>query len=637
MMGPPPMGFGSSKFVPKPPKNLKEWPQFIKTAITGFFSRLFYIFGLVWNTSPWILISLCLISILSGILPVVTSITAAKLINLLSEAIVVHSGGGSFEFSRIFGILVIQFALIFANGLIGNINVAVTRIAGERVTNHVKEMMMTKAKTVDLQSFDRPDFYERLENAEREAGMRPVQILTATFNAISSIISMVSFVAVLFAISTAAPFVIIILALPSAIISLIYRKKAFNYVRMRSKDRRQLNYYSGLMTNKDMVKEVRIFGLSDLFIVRYNDVFKRYYRGLRSIYLKEGFWKTVISLASALVNCLLFLYIAKMVFEGKLQIGDYTLYTGALNSIGTLVMTLIATTSTIYEGTLFIDNLITFMKEKTTITPAVDEPIPVNRHTAHTIELKNVSFKYPGAKEFVIKNMNGTIKAGSSVVLVGLNGAGKTTLIKLITRLYDPTEGQILLDGIDIKNYKPEDIYSLFGIIFQDFGKYAVSVSENIYFGDVRQELNKNKVALAAGQSNATDFIERLPRGFDTALMKYFEEDGIELSIGQWQKLSIARAFYSDSDILVLDEPTASLDAIAEQEIFNQFDELRKDKTTIFVSHRLSSATTADEIWVIDGGQLIEKGNHKELMNKKGEYYRLFSTQAKRYVESAEN
>ncbi len=636
MMGPPPGAF-PSKFAPKPPKNLRDMPRFILTAITSFFSRLFYIFSLVWSTAPWILISLMVIALLTGILPVATSLTAAKLINLLGDAIVANSRGEVFEFSKILGVLVIQFALIFANGLISNINVAVTRISGELVTNHVKEMMMKKAKTVDLQSFDKTDFYERLENAEREAGMRPVQILNATFSVISTVISMVSFVAVLLGISTVAPLVIILLALPSAIISLIYRKKAFSYVRMRSKDRRQLNYYSSLMTNKDMVKEIKIFGLSDLFIVRYNDVFKKYYKGLRGIYLKEGIWKTIISLASAGVNCLLFLYVAKMVWSGELQIGDYTLYTGALNSIGTLVMTLIATTSTIYEGTLFIDNLITFMKEKTTVKALVEKPVTAKRHIAHEIELKNVSFKYPGSDKYVINNLSGVIKSGSSLVLVGLNGAGKTTLIKLITRLYDPTEGQILLDGVDIRNYKPEDIYQIFGIIFQDFGKYAVSVKENVYFGNVQKPMDIDKVKSAAEKSDSLDFIERLPRGFDTALMKYFEDDGIELSIGQWQKLCIARAFYSDSDILILDEPTASLDAIAEQEIFNQFDELRKDKTTIFVSHRLSSATSADEIWVIDGGNLIEKGNHAELMAKKGEYYRLFSTQAKHYIESTKD
>ena len=225
-----------------------------------------------------------------------------------------------------------------------------------------------------------------------------------------------------------------------------------------------------------------------------------------------------------------------------------------------------------------------------------------------------------------------TIRPGETLVLVGLNGAGKTTLIKLLTRLYDPTEGRILLDGRDLREYDVEDLYRMFGIIFQDFGKYAVSVSENIAFGDIYRKSDPEKIREAAEQSNASDFISKLPRDYDTALMRYFEQDGIELSIGQWQKLAIARAFYSTSDVLILDEPTASLDPIAEQEIFNQFDRLRADKTTIFVSHRLSSATVATKILVMEYGRVIEEGDHRELMAKKGRYYELFTTQAKRYI-----
>jgi ABC-type multidrug transport system fused ATPase/permease subunit len=216
-------------------------------------------------------------------------------------------------------------------------------------------------------------------------------------------------------------------------------------------------------------------------------------------------------------------------------------------------------------------------------------------------------------------------------VLVGLNGAGKTTLIKLITRLYDPTEGEIYLDGRNIKEYETEELYKMYGIIFQDFGKYAVSVSENIVFGQIDKELKQKNIEYAAKQSSADQFIGTLPQGYETPLMRYFENNGIELSIGQWQKLSIARAFYSDSDVLILDEPTASLDPMAEQEIYNQFDDLRQDKTTIFVSHRLSSATCADKIVVLENGEIKEVGNHSQLMNLHGRYYALFSTQASRY------
>jgi ABC-type multidrug transport system fused ATPase/permease subunit len=292
--------------------------------------------------------------------------------------------------------------------------------------------------------------------------------------------------------------------------------------------------------------------------------------------------------------------------------------------------------ATVYEGTLFIDNLLAFLREKPTVVPSVKQPAKVNFGQPHTIEFINVSFAYPGTERRVLDHINLTLRAGETMVLVGLNGAGKTTFLKLLTRLYDPIEGKILLDGRDIREYDVKELYKLFGIIFQDFGKYAVNVSENITFGDIAREHDKNAVRDAATQPNSADFIEKLPQGYDTPLMRIFEPNGIELSIGQWQKLAVARAFYSSSDILILDEPTASLDPLAEQEIFNQFDKLREGKTTIFVSHRLSSATIASKIVVLEYGKLVEEGTHKELMAKEGRYYELFSTQAKHYIEGSD-
>ncbi|MBO4422744.1 MAG: ABC transporter ATP-binding protein, partial [Clostridia bacterium] len=262
----------------------------------------------------------------------------------------------------------------------------------------------------------------------------------------------------------------------------------------------------------------------------------------------------------------------------------------------------------------------------------VDPPRTVERGVGHTLEFENVSFRYPGTDRDTIENINLKIEPGDTIVMVGLNGAGKTTLIKLLTRLYDPTEGRILLDGHDLREYDVQKLYDIFGIVFQDYGKYAVSVRDNIAFGEIMKEIEQAKIETAAKNSNASDFIDKLPDKYDTPLMRYFEENGTELSIGQWQKLAIARAFYSESDILILDEPTASLDPMAEQEIFNQFDALRGGKTSIFVSHRLSSATTADKIIVLKDGMLIEEGNHAQLMRAQGEYYTLFSTQAKRYM-----
>ena len=280
--------------------------------------------------------------------------------------------------------------------------------------------------------------------------------------------------------------------------------------------------------------------------------------------------------------------------------------------------------------------MIAFNKVEAKIVPSLEEPRSIEKRVSHTIEFKDVYFSYPGTTKQVLKNISFKLEGGDTAVLVGLNGAGKTTLIKLLTRLYDPTEGVILLDGKDIREYDLTELYSLYGIIFQDFGKYAVQVSENICFGDLSKGLSEPDMKSAAEQSGADEFIKSLPKQYDTYLSKFFEDDGAELSIGQWQKLAVARAFYADSDILILDEPTASLDALAEQQIFNQFDNLRSDKTTIFVSHRLSSATRANIIIVLDHGEIIEMGNHAELMALGGKYHELFTAQAERYIANSD-
>ncbi len=639
------MGAPTNKVTP--PKGIKDLPRFLREVLSGFFSRLAYTFHMVWETGHWILFAMVLCAILTGIMPIIGSLISKEILNelqsIISERVLADAAGVSvtvaFWGSMVMLLLIFFFIYKILNQVIGRIKAAVTRIAGEKVVRYVKLQIMNKAKEVDISSFDRPEFYEKLENANREAGMRPINVLSGTFDAISHFISLVSYIIVLVTAPDmwwTAPAMIII-SIPTAIISFAYRKKTFNYMYRRSKDRRQMNYYSDIMVNKDMVKEIRIFDLGDTFTDRYNDVFDGYYKGIKKLILRENMWHIAVTVISSVINCLFFGMIAYQVFMGKMQIGDYSLYTGALMSIAAEVSMLISLSATIYEGTLFIDNIISFMKVKPTVIPTVENPLSVSRGTAHTIKFENVSFRYPGTERDVLKNINLTIRPGETAVLVGLNGAGKTTFIKLLTRLYDPTEGRILLDGRDLREYDTKELYAMFGIIFQDFGKYAFSVSENIRFGDVGGEHTKDDIYRAANDANADEFISKLSEGYDTPLMRIFEQDGTELSIGQWQKLAIARAFYSTSDILILDEPTASLDPIAEQEIFNQFDMLRKDKTTIFVSHRLSSATVATKIIVLEYGELIEEGTHKELMEKGGKYSELFTTQAKRYVEAQEN
>ena len=618
--------------VPKP-QGIKDVPRYIGELFSTFFSRLFYIFRLVWDTKKSLLFFMCFMALFNGVMPVVGSLIGAEILNRLAQVF----AGTELAFSAISVLLVLQFLYTFFNSAVTSLYNTVLSTSGELVTNHVKRMIMGKAREVDSVSFDQPDFYSRMENANREAGMRPLQIMRASFSVLSVFISMISYVIVLFAVNSWAPFVIVLVSIPSTIVNFTYRKKNVNYMFFRSRNRRQMDYYSSTLIDKDLVKEIRMFNLADTFIDKYQASFDEYYSGLRKLQISECLYSLLASVLTSVVYCLLYILIARGVYDGVYAVGNFSLYTGAIHAIGTGVASFISGTANIYEGTLFIENLQAFMNEKPSIVPTLAEPRHVIRHQDHTLTFDHVSFRYPGSDKNALNDLCLTIRSGQTVVIVGYNGAGKTTLVKLLTRLYDPTEGTILLDGHDIREYDVAELYDMFGIIFQDYGKYAVSVRENIEFGDLGvkktlgEEKNLEAVKTAAAQSGADAYIEKLTNGYDTPLMRYFEATGAELSGGQWQKLAIARAFYADSDILILDEPTASLDPIAEAEIFRQFDTLRKGKTSIFISHRLSSATTADNIFVMENGRIMESGKHDELMKLNGLYCSFFTTQATPY------
>lgn len=379
--------------VPKP-KKLREVPGYLRAVFGGTFSRLLYIFRLVYEARPLLLFVMIFMSVFNGVMPVVgTYITA----NLLSR-IVQRFADPSVD---LWLPLILQFGYTFFYMLVNSLKNIITSISGEMVTNYVKVKIMNKAKEVDLASFDMPDFYERLENANREAGSRPVAIMESTFGMVSRLITLVSYLVILcgliFRLEWYAGLfagLFVILSVTTALVSFRFRRKRFLYMRMRSKDRRQMAYYSNTLVNKDMVKELRLFDLSDLFIGRYQEVFGHYFKGLRRLIYRENAWSLGLNLLTAVVNCILFYIIATNIG----QIGDYTVYTGALNSVSGAVTAIITTLGSIYEGTLFIDNMILFMKEKRTIVPSLPAPRTPTRHSGHRIEVKNVSFSYPGSE-----------------------------------------------------------------------------------------------------------------------------------------------------------------------------------------------------------------------------------------------
>ena len=640
---PPPMPPFDRPRGPARPKRLRDYPAWLFKLIRSFLSHLFYIVHLVWETQPWLLLLMSLFCLAGGLLPIVGAWITRDLFNAISDLLVgaVGTENGFFAFLRdgVFGsfravtlLVIFQFVYQLFSRLVSRLSTLTNNLAGELVANHIKQKIMGQARSVDMASFDRPSFYEKLENANREAGMRPLMILRATFDMISALISAVSFVLILGALHPFAPLLLVLTALPTAVVNCVFRHRSFRYMRHHSKERRQMEYFSSQLVDKDKAKEVRIMGLSDTFIGRYRAAFKTYFRGIRKLAFSENAWQLAAAAVSLLGNAALLLYVVYSVTADIGTIGDFSLYSGALSSITSAVSTVILSMASIYEGTLFIDNMMVFMQEKPTVVPTIT-PARRPQDGPHTIEFCHVSFAYPGGRGNVIKDVNMTLKTGETLVLVGLNGAGKTTLIKLLTRLYDPTEGVILLDGHDLREYDVEALYNLFGVIFQDFGRYAVTARENIAFGDIRRTAGDGEVEAAGVRGEADGFVRTLPNGYDTPLQRYFEENGAELSGGQWQKLAIARAFYKKSAVLILDEPTASLDPMAEATVFHRFAASGEDKITILVSHRLSGATSAKAIAVMEDGCLVEYGSHRELMEKGELYHHLFSVQARHYVE----
>lgn len=399
--------------------------------------------------------------------------------------------------------------------------------------------------------------------------------------------------------------------------------------RRQSPDRRRMAYFLDLLTKDTYNKEIKLFGLGDFFIARWREIANRFYHENRGLVLRRYLTGFAWGSLTTLVTSGTYLYVALQAVLGKLTLGDLTFYTQAVGQVQSSLGSILGGLSDMYENNLYLNNLYDFLD----YTPTIQSPASPRRlelPLKQGIEFRNVSFTYPGKTEPALRDVNFKINPGEAIALVGQNGAGKTTVVKLLTRLYDPDEGQILIEGHDIREYDLESLHSAIGVIFQDYVTYFFSARENIGVGRLPDMDNTPMIETSAAKSGADTVVARLPKGYDTMLGRWFDE-GYQLSGGEWQKVALARAFMRDAEILILDEPTASLDARAEYEIFAHMRELTQGKMAVFISHRFSTVRLADRIFVIENGTLTEMGSHEELIALDGTYAELFNLQAAAY------
>lgn len=597
-------------------KKIREIPSMLK--------RLMYIYSIVWETSKGIMIAVIGLAIFSGFEPILSAYLLKFILDFIFNA------GSNPEYRALIIAVVLWIGISFIVRLNSLVNMVINQLLGILITRNIKLKIINKAKNLDLASYDDTTFYSRLENADREASMRPIHILQSSLNLVSSIIKVIGFVAIIATFSIYIFLIQLVLMLPMAVISMKFRSRSFHIMFRHSKERRQMDYYSRIIVDKDMIKEVKLFDMSGFLIDSFNKAFDTYYGNIKKLTLKQGKWMIITMISAMLYLIWVFITLGRSAFYGDITIGDFSLYSNAIISSEGAFQSIIETMSNLYEGTLFIENLRSFFQEKETIKPVV-EPPKACVNCIHSIEFVNVSFKYPKMEKYVLKNISFKIEPGQVFALVGFNGAGKTTLLKLMMRLYDPSEGKVLIDGLDIREYDINSLYRLFGTVFQDFGRYAFMLKENIALGELSEINNSERLGLAIQQANLQSVVHSIPNGLDTPLTRMFEKDGQELSIGQWQKIAIARAFFRQAEIMIFDEPSSALDANAEEEIFRQFVQLSQNKTAIFVSHRLSSATLSDKVIYLEDGEIKEMGSHHELMELRGKYAEFFSKQAKRY------
>jgi len=525
--------------------------------------------------------------------------------------------------------LVLEFVLVLIGSITGQVRSLFDRVLQSQLTNHVNSLIIQKAISLDLQFFENPVFYDTLQNARRQADTSALSIVNATLQMAQQVITLVSLIALLLRFSPWLAVIVFVTAIPSFLSQSQYAERAFRAVTRRAPESRLLNYLETLLTGNDTVKEIKLFGLGIPLLKRYQELFLRFYQEDRAIAERRTLAGLGWGMLSNLAYYGSYAWVVLRTVAGAITLGDMTMFLSIFRQSQSSIRSLLDSLNRLYESNLFLDNLITYLDlEPRLVAPVNGLPAPAPIQQG--IEFRNVSFRYPGSDNYVLRDINLHIRPSERIALVGLNGAGKTTLIKLLTRLYDPTEGQVLLDGIDLREYDLTSLHQRFGVIFQDFVRYQFTVRENIGFGQVDALDDLARIKDAADRGGASPIIETMPQGYDSMLGRRWEK-GLELSGGQWQKIALARAFMRKAEVLVLDEPTSALDAEAEYEVFRRFGELMEGRIAVLISHRFSTVRMADRIAVLAAGRLLELGSHAELMQLDGTYARLFNLQAEGY------
>jgi len=525
--------------------------------------------------------------------------------------------------------LTIEFLLILGQSGIAQARSLAEHVLHARLNYSLNTRIIRKALALDLTHFENADFYDKLQNARREADWRALQIMNNGFYIVQNVITLISFGAILLTFNIWLTLILFGATIPAFIAQSKYAQLNFRLLSWRAPEARKLNYLEYLLTVDSSVKEVKLFGLGEPLLGRYADLFWKFMREDQALAQK----RSVASFGWGLLATLSYYFAyAWIIFEtigGVITLGAMTMYLSIFRSSQNVFQTLFFGLSDLYENALFMSNLFAFLELEPQM-PVTANPIALPRPIVHGVEFRHVSFKYPDREAYALRDVSLTIKPGEKIALVGANGAGKTTFVKLLTRLYDPSEGQVLIDGIDLREVDPNELQKRIGVIFQDFVKYHLPVRENIGFGQIDELDNEPRIVDSAMRAGADATIRDLPQGYDTMLGKWFER-GNDLSGGEWQKVALARAFMREAEVLVLDEPTAALDAMNEYAIFQRFRELTDNKIALLISHRFSTVRMADRIVVLDGGRIIETGTHVELLALGGEYAKLFTIQAEGY------